>query len=80
MAKIPSHPFKNPQQLRVFAIALVIGAGFIMVAVRFLDTDSGVLLGQLIGVVIFLIVLIGLAAFIAWLVRKILNRIQQNKL
>ena len=66
--------FKNSNQARGFVITLVVGIGFIMMAIAFLDTESSVLVNQLIAVVILLIFLIGTAALMAWVVRKLLQR------
>ncbi len=66
--------FKNSNQSRGFLVTLVVGIGFIMMAVAFLDTESSELLSQLIAVVVLLVFLIGAAALMAWVVRKILQR------
>ncbi len=66
--------FKNSNQSRGFLVTLVVGIGFIMMAVAFLDTESSELLSQLIAVVVLHVFLIGAAALMAWVVRKILQR------
>jgi len=66
--------FKNPAYLRGFIVTLVIGIGFMMMAVAFFDTETSKLASQLIAVVVLLGVLVGFAALSAWLARKIIHR------
>lgn len=69
--------FKNGNQARGFAVTLVIGIGFIMMAMAFLDTESSELISQLIAVVVLLVFLIGAAALMAWLIRKLIQKINK---
>lgn len=70
--------FKSTHQIRALTIAFVVGIGFIVMAVKFWDTSSSELLAQLLSVVFVLLVLIGIAALLAWVLRKILQRISKK--
>lgn len=69
----------NPGQLRGFIIALVIGIGFIVIVVSLADSESTALVGQLTATVALVFILIGLAALIAWLCRRLIQKIQKPK-
>ena len=69
---------KNPTHIRGFIIALVAGAGFILMAISFLDTESSTLLTQLVAVFVLVFGLIGLAALIAWLGRKLVQKLSRK--
>lgn len=62
------------QQMRAFTITIVVGIGFILMAVQFLDTQTSDLLKQLLGVVVLVVLMIALSAGVAWLIRKLLQR------
>ena len=60
--------------LRGFIITFVVGIGFFVMAVMFLDTQTSDLVKQLLAVFGLIVILMASAALIAWLVRKIFNR------
>jgi len=70
--------FKSTNQLRGFIIALVVGVGFVTLAVVYLDTESSALMAQLVGVFILIFGLIGLAALLAWLGRFVVRKVKRK--
>ena len=71
---------KDPSHLRGFIVAMVVGGGFIAMAMAFLDAESSAMMGQLIGVFVLLFGLIAIAALIAWLTRLVFQKLSKNKL
>jgi len=71
---------KNPNHLRGFIVAMIVGGGFVALAVTFLDTESSELMIQLISVFVLIFGLIAIAALIAWLTRLAVQKFSKNKL